>query len=227
MNRDQIWQQLKDEKETVYGKKMLEVFLSITEKLNIEHLEEALDSGYEVNDTAIRSNIVDILNSRREKILLDKIIKNKKDMSSKLMYHILNAMNNSEIKDIAPKMNLNKMNLDDVYNLVWLKIENIELMRQLFEDKLKQFDVKQIINLIKEGSGWKIDGLLDQIVNALGGWKNIIEKMRERPVNIIPDYYQQLKINLNDSKLNKYFAKKIIENDKNAIGLAQFFDPEI
>lgn len=148
-------------------------------------------------------------------------------MSSKLMYYILNAMNNSEMKDIAPKMNLNKMNLDDVYNLIWLKIESIEMMRELFGDKLKQFDIKQVIMIIKEGVTWKIDGLLDQIVNALGGWKNIIEKMRERPVNIIPDYYQQLKINLNDSKLNKYFAKKIIENDKNAIGLAQFFDPEI
>jgi len=242
MNRDQIWQQLKDEKETIYGKKMINMFLSITEKLNINHLEEALDSGYEVGDTAIKSNIIDMLNSRRKKILLDKIIANKKDMSSTLMYYILNPMNDVEIKEMAPKMNLSKMAIVDIYNFTWLKIDNIELMHELFGDKLKQFDIKQIINLIKNGAEWKIDGLLDKIINILGGWKSIIEKMltdeqylSELGIGLstkqsMPGYYAELRRVLDEAKLRRQFAEKIMEEKdkyKNAEALAQYFYPDI
>jgi hypothetical protein len=36
MNRDEIWQQLKDEKETVYGEKMLGVFLTTYENRDLQ-----------------------------------------------------------------------------------------------------------------------------------------------------------------------------------------------
>jgi hypothetical protein len=50
MNRDEIWKKLKDETETIYGKKMLDIFLSVTEKLDINHLEEALNSEKESSE---------------------------------------------------------------------------------------------------------------------------------------------------------------------------------
>jgi len=234
MNRDEIWQKLKDETETIYGKKMLDIFLSVTEKLDINHLEEALNSGYDVSDSAIKYNLNDILDTRPE--LLDKIISNKKDMSSKLMLHILDlsfSYGRENAKEIAKKLNLNKMTIDDTYILAWislrnpLKIENIEQIHEIFGDKLKQFDIKQIMNLVKEGARWKIEGILDKIVNSVGGWRRVAKEMREKMLDTPEHYYWKLKASLNDSGFSEYFAKKIIENDKNAIELAKYFYPEI
>lgn len=39
-HRDKIWEQIKKDKDTVYGKSMLEMFLSMTEKLELDHYEE-------------------------------------------------------------------------------------------------------------------------------------------------------------------------------------------
>ena len=229
MNRDQIWQQLKDEEQTVYGKKMLDVFLTISTELNNKHLEEALDSGYEVNEEAIIKKISRNMISPE---LLEKIVN--KEISSNLMRKILENTESRNMKEIAKKLqgnkNLNKMTIDDIYTLTWVKINNIKEIQEIFGEKLKQFDGRRIVYLINESlySATSSTGiaLLEKVVGILGGWKSIAEKMSEEDTQQIPDYYLQLKINLDRSGLDQHFAEKIIEHDKNAIALAQFFYPD-
>jgi len=238
MNRDEIWQQLKDEKETVYGERMMDVFLSITSDLNIKHLEEALDSdlGHKINDDTIiskihRGLIGGIVNNSD---LLDKIISKKKDMGGKLITTILNLYDPEEMKKVSERININKMTIDDIHTLFWLKTatpqdiqeNSIEILHEMFGEKLKQFNVKQIFSLIKQlitvRPQWRLSRIddTDKLIDILGGWKSLVEKMmleqdslaRNGQLNTYEN--RDLQAHIKNTPLGKHFAEKIIEYGK-------------
>jgi hypothetical protein len=199
--KEEIWQSLKNEKETIYGKKMLEVFLSVTTELEFNHFEEAINAGYDLNEELIRKNISNfpsklfstdpsIENSYYNKPseLLEKILK-KENISSKLMRNIFEAtysvLGIEGIKEISKKINKNKITTDDVYILAWEFTNDIEEIYKIFEEKFKEFNAGMIIEILTEASysdpprwhGTSRAAKIEKIVNIFDGWDNVIQKM--------------------------------------------------
>lgn len=88
MNRDEIWQQLKDDKTLVYNEPILDVFLKLTKKLSKNHYQELNDNQKKNVDADIRLRF-----STNKKEIEEAV----KEGASDLEERFIDAVRNNEV----------------------------------------------------------------------------------------------------------------------------------
>lgn len=83
MNRDQIWQKIKEDKTQIYGQSILDVFLQTTDHLNIKHYLELTNKQQDfIKSKQMLNNLfIESVKENMKDVMLDFIKKGVSDMS--------------------------------------------------------------------------------------------------------------------------------------------------
>jgi hypothetical protein len=180
MTRDQVWLAVKEDKEKVYGKTMLEAFLMAVDELSSRHLLEALAMGHgEVMDQKMITKVLrNSSGTPSYEVLRDKVIEGVEDMSSSLVYNILKNEDDKTIDAIALKMGkrIQKINENDLLNLAYVGSASIGKVASMFGERLKKMSPAGMMKLLKEANGLKS---LENTVESLGGWHHVLGRILE------------------------------------------------
>lgn len=211
MTKDEIWNQIKNDKSTVYGQSMLAMFLMAIEKdLSPGHLKEALENGYaeSINQNAI----IRAIREAPFPSVIDMVMSHVKSMSSSLVYIILLKVDDME--QTSPKMgkNLSKMSDDDFFNLLYLRSGKIPQIAKLFPDRIKSLSGERLLVLLRE----KLKNLngLNSLVEILGGWDHVIDSLmrsrqRDTSWSSMDQLWGSLANKMKDDGLLGYFIEKL------------------
>ena len=232
-DQDQIWLELKEDKDTVYGKTMLEAFLMAVEELSSRHLLEALAMGHgNVMDQKMITKVLrNSSGTWSYEALRDKVIEGVENMSSRLVYNILKNEGDKTIDAIALKMGkrIQKIDDDDLFSLAYVGISSIGKVANLFGERLKKFSPSGMMKLLKEKSGinrtlpaadkqmrLRIDNLdEDETVESLGGWAHVLGRILEgRYPECGMNRWAELALTLHLYGTMDHFVNKLLEMKK-------------
>jgi hypothetical protein len=179
MNRDEIWERIKGEKETVYGQSMLDAFLATAEDISSRHLAEALAGGYGkvINQKVIAKALRKANGTWAYENLRDRVIEGVKDMSGYLVYNILKN-EQEDMEKVALKMgrSVQKISDEDLLSLAYTQNGGFEKLVNLFGERLKRFPPASMMTLLKQTHDLKS---LESTVKSMGGWDHVLKRILE------------------------------------------------
>jgi hypothetical protein len=178
MNRDEIWDGIKREKETVYGQSMLEAFLATAEDISSRHLAEALAGGHGkvINQKVIVKALRKANGTWAYENLRDRVIDGVKDMSGYLVYNILK--NEEDMQKVAPRLgrSIQKISDEDLLSLAYTHVGGVEKLVNLFGERLKRLPPASMMTLLKQTHDLKS---LESTVKSMGGWDHVLRRILE------------------------------------------------
>jgi len=179
MNRDEIWDMIKGEKETVYGQSMLDAFLATAEDISSRHLAEALAGGYGkvINQKVIAKALRKANGTWAYENLRDRVIEGVKDMGGYLVYNILKN-EEEDMEKVALKMgrSVQKISDEDLLSLAYTQNGGVEKLVNLFGERFKRFPPASMMTLLKQTHDLKS---LESTVKSMGGWDHVLKRIME------------------------------------------------
>lgn len=207
MNRDEIWQQLKDDKTLVYNEPILDVFLKLTKKLNKNHYQELGSDQKKEVDVELRLRY-----ATNEKEIEEAI----KDGATDLEERFVDSVRNNE-------MDLIKYFIEErgIFSLTSLRVAGYKGDLKTIKYLISRFsredldDLKNASIYFHERLGQAIAYLLEGASQGgnLDAFKYLVEELGAKPEEIleipVQEFLDMHSIPNNYMEILKYLCNKI------------------